>query len=204
MLNTPPSDATSFDLLQRAVAGDPQAWADLVQQYSRLVRFWCHKAELPPDDIDDVAQEVFRAVHANLAKFERRSDGAFRRWLYTITQSKLADYFRRAERQFAAQGGSDAWHSLAQVADPLGLSGSSSSQSGPSLGAAIVACEAVRKRVTEATWEAFLAVVVENQPAQAVAAELGMTVNAVYIAKARCLKLLREAAAVPDLPEGQT
>ena len=43
-----------------------------------------------------------------------------------------------------------------------------------------------------ATWKACLEMVVHDRPASAVAQELGLSVNAVYLAKARVLRRLRE------------
>jgi RNA polymerase sigma-70 factor (ECF subfamily) len=42
------------------------------------------------------------------------------------------------------------------------------------------------------TWQACWEFVVRDRPAAAVAAELGITVNAVYLAKSRVLRRLRE------------
>ncbi len=44
------------------------------------------------------------------------------------------------------------------------------------------------------TWEAFRRFAIEGLPAAQVAAELGLTVNAVTLAKSRILKRLREEA----------
>jgi RNA polymerase sigma-70 factor (ECF subfamily) len=43
-----------------------------------------------------------------------------------------------------------------------------------------------------ATWRAWQAFVVEGRPAKEVAVEVGLTVNAVYLAKGRVLARLRE------------
>jgi RNA polymerase sigma-70 factor (ECF subfamily) len=45
-----------------------------------------------------------------------------------------------------------------------------------------------------ATWTAFRRQVLDGEPAEAVAAELGTTVNAVLIAKSRVLQRLRQLA----------
>jgi RNA polymerase sigma-70 factor, ECF subfamily len=45
-----------------------------------------------------------------------------------------------------------------------------------------------------ATWQAFGRVVIHGQPADRVAADLGLSVNAVLIAKCRVLRRLRQEA----------
>ena len=62
----------------------------------------------------------------------------------------------------------------------------------------LFACAAkqVRDRVQDATWQAFWETTVDGKSAKDVAAELHMTVAAVYLAKSRVLKRLRQEIAV--------
>jgi RNA polymerase sigma-70 factor (ECF subfamily) len=50
----------------------------------------------------------------------------------------------------------------------------------------------LRPEFTAQTWQAFWAVVVDGRPAADVAAELGLSANAVRIAKSRVLSRLRD------------
>jgi RNA polymerase sigma-70 factor (ECF subfamily) len=50
----------------------------------------------------------------------------------------------------------------------------------------------IRADFEEHTWQAFWAVAVDGRPGTDVAAELGMTPGAVYVAKSRVLRRLRE------------
>jgi RNA polymerase sigma-70 factor (ECF subfamily) len=50
----------------------------------------------------------------------------------------------------------------------------------------------IRSEFEERTWRAFWGVAVDDRPAAEVAAELGMSPGAVYIAKSRVLRRLRE------------
>ncbi len=54
------------------------------------------------------------------------------------------------------------------------------------------ALELLREEFTEAKWQVFYRVVVEGQAPAAVAAALGISVNAVYLTKSRGLRRLRE------------
>ena len=54
------------------------------------------------------------------------------------------------------------------------------------------ACAAVRDRVGLQTWEAFHLTACENLPGEEVAAQLGMSVAAVFKAKSRVLAFIRE------------
>jgi RNA polymerase sigma-70 factor (ECF subfamily) len=52
----------------------------------------------------------------------------------------------------------------------------------------------VRPEFTEATWQAFQRLALDGAPGQVVAEELGLSVNAVLIAKSRVLARLRQEA----------
>jgi RNA polymerase sigma-70 factor (ECF subfamily) len=54
------------------------------------------------------------------------------------------------------------------------------------------ACEQARKEVTEVTWQAFCRTALDDLPGKQVAAELGLSVAAVYGARSRVLARLRE------------
>jgi RNA polymerase sigma-70 factor (ECF subfamily) len=52
--------------------------------------------------------------------------------------------------------------------------------------------ELIEPEFTPATWQAFQSVTLEGEPASKVAGRLGLTVNAVWLAKSRVLRRLRE------------
>ena len=90
--------STSSSLLERLKAHDQDAWQRLVRLYGRLVLYWCRKTNIPQADREDVFQEIFRSVARHVAEFRRDRPGdSFRGWLHSITQSKIADHFRRCQ-----------------------------------------------------------------------------------------------------------
>jgi RNA polymerase sigma-70 factor (ECF subfamily) len=54
--------------------------------------------------------------------------------------------------------------------------------------------ELIRPEFTAATWQAFEAAAVQGRPAAEIAARLGLSVNAVWIARSRVMRRLREEA----------
>jgi RNA polymerase sigma-70 factor (ECF subfamily) len=59
--------------------------------------------------------------------------------------------------------------------------------------------EAIASEVTPSTWEAFRRVTLEGKDEETVAAELGLSVHAVFVAKSRVLcRLRREAEGLID------
>lgn len=186
------SGATSYGLLSRARGHDPDAWKNLVHLYSPLVFHWCRQSGLASHDAADVMQEVFQAVHLALERFEPQQSGAFRGWLWTISRNKLNDFFRKQQHEPAAAGGSSAYGRWQQVedAEPLPSEASVSGERKHSL--LHRALELIRKDFQDTSWNAFCGVVLANRPAAEVAAELSISVGAVYQARARVLKRLRD------------
>jgi RNA polymerase sigma-70 factor (ECF subfamily) len=179
--------------LERARKRDPLAWQRLTDVYGPLVYHWCRRASLQANDAADVMQEVFQAVFQSLDRFQKtRPEDTFRGWLWTITRNKIRDYYRAHSDQPAAQGGSSAQHWLQQFTDD-GVSSPDepAGQPQPSW-LAHRAVALLHSDFEESTWRAFWLTAVEQQPAAAVAQQLDISLAAVYKAKSRVLRRLRE------------
>lgn len=180
---------TSLTLLQRVRDRDEDAWRRLVHLYGPLVRRWCGHGGVAGQDADDVQQEVFQAVAAGLDGFRRDREGdTFRGWLRGITRNKLLDHYRRRGKTPEAQGGTDAYRQLQELAEQPWPE-----DTGDDLnGIYHRALELVKAEFEERTWEAFWRAAVDGQPPDLIAADLGVTPAAVRKAKSRVLHRLRE------------
>jgi RNA polymerase sigma-70 factor (ECF subfamily) len=162
-----------------------------VDLYGPLVYCWCRRCRLPDADVADVFQDIFAAVAAHLDGFRKEAAGdSFRGWLLTITRNKIRDYYRRRHHRPEAVGGSAAQELLHNVPDP----GDEPHPQAESEDTEFLrrALELVRGDFEENTWQAFWQVVVEDRSAVEVSTALGVSVNAVYKARARVLARLRE------------
>jgi RNA polymerase sigma-70 factor (ECF subfamily) len=88
-------DASDEALARKAQLGDRDAFQTLYQRYSQRI-YNRVKSKVPPQDVDDVTQEVFVAVIRSLGSYEERS--RFGTWLYTIVNRQIADFYRRRGR----------------------------------------------------------------------------------------------------------
>lgn len=79
-------------LLARAVAGDEQAFAALVDPYARELRLHCYRILGSLTDAEDLLQETLLAAWRGLATFERRS--SLRTWLYRIATNRCLNTLR--------------------------------------------------------------------------------------------------------------
>jgi RNA polymerase sigma-70 factor (ECF subfamily) len=183
---------TSTTLLARVKAHDPEGWRRFVHLYGPLIFHWCRQAGLQDADAADVGQDVFRAVARTVADFRREERGTFRGWLRTITRNKVRDLARHRARDGQGEGGSDARARLFAVADAEPDADDEPERGDDDLILLRRAVDLVLADFAEQTRRAFLKIVVDEQDPTDVARELGMTINAVYLAKSRVMRRLRD------------
>jgi RNA polymerase sigma-70 factor (ECF subfamily) len=186
------ASAITTGLLGRVQQQDPEAWRRLDFLYRPIVTQWAQSAGLQPDDAADLAQEVFRAVSSRIIDFKRETTkDTFRGWLWTITRNKLRRYWHDRQKRPTAIGGSEFQMRLGQF--PIDDDASVSIvEPGEVKGLVTRGMERVRAEFEDRTWQAFWRLTVDNQSAAEVAADLAMTTGAVYVAKSRVLRRLRE------------
>ena len=185
--------ATSTTFLDKLKARQPDAWRRLVNLYGPLVYRWCRRPGVRAEDADDLLQEVFRSVVIHLPGFRHdRADDTFRGWLRTIAHNKVCNFLRRRAAEPKAQGGTDAGKRLSEIPDPEPDELDPGQRSEEETGLAHRALKAIQNEFEDRTWRAFCATTLEGRPGLDVAAELGMSVPAVYKAKSRVLQRLRQ------------
>jgi RNA polymerase sigma-70 factor (ECF subfamily) len=172
-------------------ARDTRAWERLVSLYTPLLEQWCRQYGLQEADAADVCQKVFMAVAESIGTFRRdEAGGSFRGWLRTITRTKVLDH-RRREAPKAAPGGNAYEQQLHMPAPEPEEPGAGVENEEIRL-LYRRAMELMGRDFEETTWRAFFMVVVEDRSPADAAAELGISRNAVYLARARVLSRLRE------------
>jgi RNA polymerase sigma-70 factor (ECF subfamily) len=171
---------------------DERAWSRLVELYSPLIRNWLQRNGAAQTDIEDVVQEVMTVVVRRFPEFQRQPrTGAFRAWLRTIAANCLRDQWRRNNRQPKAVGGSDFGETIGQLADPQsGISKLWEREHDEHVTRYLL--ERIRPDFSEKTWRAFQRFALDGLSADRVAKELGITANAVFIAKSRIMSSLRQ------------
>ena len=187
-------DPTSVSLLDRLKAARPDAtdWERLQGIYSPLIRRWLGRVPGLGDEADDLAQEVLVVVVREIPRFDRRREGSFRAWLRQVTVNKVRND-RRKSRRRPAVGLDPADGFLDRLADPHDdLSREWDREHDTHVVAQLLT--AVQPDFNPTTWEAFRRFAVDGRSAKSVAEELGLTENAVILAKSRVLTRLRAEA----------
>jgi RNA polymerase sigma-70 factor (ECF subfamily) len=176
---------TSVSLLQRlGQPGEEDAWNRLVELYTPLLFYWARRAGLGEDDAADLVQEVFTVLIQKLPEFTYDPNQSFRGWLRTITLNRWRDSRRRRRpapadpailEQFAQPGEAEAFWETEYRQQLVGR-----------------ALELMQAEFQPTTWKACWEVVVAGKPAAEVARDLNLSLDAVYAAKSRVLRRLRQ------------
>jgi RNA polymerase sigma-70 factor (ECF subfamily) len=180
---------TSVSLLERLRRPDEaRAWERFVELYTPLLLHWTRRAGLQPSDAADMLQDVFATLLEKFPHFTYEPGQSFRGWLRTVLMNKWRNDLRRRARA-----------PLANAAELSGLVGDDALDAywDDEHRRHLVrrALELMQADFEPRTWKACWELVVAGRPGADVAAELGMTENAAYIAKWRVLRRLREELA---------
>lgn len=190
-MTKPSTGATRASLLARVGERDASAWNELVELYGPLIAHWCGRCGLEPHATADCVQDVFLAVHRNLANYQpQATQGSFRAWLWTITRNKIRDALRK--HNWPATGGSTALGKLHQLADdPEGCFDQPSSVADVK---SLVnrAMYQIKIEFEPRTWEIFARSVIDQVPTNLVAEQFGVTAAYVRKVRSRILHRLRE------------
>jgi len=184
------SGTTSLTLLERLRSPDlsnrGQSWARFVHIYTPLLMHWAARQGFQESDAADVTQEALLKLLAVLPTQEREAGKSFRGWLMTLLRNVGLDYRRRKASRAIAGNFPDEFEPSApeEIHD---LEESEYRQWVIRRG-----MDLVRDDFSESTWKAFEGVMIDGSPAATVAAELGIAVNAVYLARHRVLARLRQ------------
>lgn len=106
MDDSPSEPASSFELLQRAQAGDRAALDTLLARHLPRLRRWA-SGRLPVGardfvDTDDVVQETLIRALRHIDTFDYRREGALQAYLRQAVRNRIVDLVRRAGRRAPA------------------------------------------------------------------------------------------------------
>ena len=87
--------------MQRARAGDEQAFRELTEPYRHELQVHCYRMLGSLTDAEDMLQETLLAAWRGLAGFQERS--SLRSWLYRIATNQCLNALRTASRRVVAE-----------------------------------------------------------------------------------------------------
>jgi len=86
-----------FEQLQKAQSGDDAAFNQVVMAYRKRIMGTIARLIGRPEDVEDVAQEVFLRLYYSLDQL--RTPEVFEPWLYRLTVNASYDYLRKQRRR---------------------------------------------------------------------------------------------------------
>jgi RNA polymerase sigma-70 factor (ECF subfamily) len=90
-----------FELIQKAQQGDSGAFNQVVSAYRRRILGTISRLIGRPEDVEDVAQEVFIRLYFSLGQL--RTPEVFEPWLYRLTVNASYDYLRKSRRRIESR-----------------------------------------------------------------------------------------------------
>lgn len=181
--------STQSSLLVRLrSADDAEAWSRFVRLYTPLLLHWIGRLGISSASRLDICQEVFVVLFDRSSWLAQQRPASFRGWLRTVTFNKCRDLLRKQQRAVEPVLKEDLEAVDQNPAELL-------TDQEYRVHVARQALQMMRDVFAETTWKACWESVVAGRPAVEIAAELGITVNAVYLARGRVLKRLREELA---------
>ena len=181
---------TQVSLLERLQnRSDDEAWSRFDALYRTAIESFLRGRGLDVHEASDVCQEVMLVVHRHLPAFQHNGrTGAFRAWLKKVTATTLARVRRKSHRREHQARLTYIEQQLAD--DSSDLSQIWNREHDTALVELLIS--SLANRVNGQWLTIFRRTFVEGVPAERVASELGITKNAVLVAKSKTLKQARE------------
>ncbi len=82
--------------IDRSLAGEQEAFDDLVRKYQRRIYALLYRMVGSPEDAADLLQKTFVKAYTGLRGFERRS--SFKTWIYQIAINLAKNFYRDRSR----------------------------------------------------------------------------------------------------------
>lgn len=179
-----PTPITLLDRVRHA--NDKVAWEQFVRLYTPLLLNLARRLGLQEADTADLVQDVFVALVHAMPHFRYDPKRSFRAWLGTLALNRWRDRLRK--RAAVPVGDRDpVWNDLA-AADP-NEAFEESEYRATLLSRALAV---VRPEFSPGAWEMFQLTALAGVAPAEVARRLDTTANAVYLARARVVRRLRE------------
>ncbi|MFT3878737.1 MAG: sigma-70 family RNA polymerase sigma factor [Gemmatales bacterium] len=178
--------ATPLSLLEQLSSkGGPVAWDRFVQLYTPLLRYWCRKLCPNEAQASDFLQDLYVKLLRALPGFQYQKDKRFRGWLWTLTLNLWRDQHRQQAVRLRPHPDLPGTAITPPEQDELDEDEYRRYLINRMM-------ELIRKEMDNKSWQACWQVACLGRPVADVAAELGITPNAVYIARCRVIKRIRE------------
>ena len=184
-------DTQSQLLLRVQNPQDRDAWQEFCVTYQSVILRMCRRRGLQEADADDLTQKILATVSRRVSEFEVDSQrGHFRSWLTVVVKNAIIDHLRtlKPDRPLGGSSMLQRLHNLPASAEAMANELHREHRRQIFREAAV----AVQQQVDAVTWDAFWQTAVELRSVVEVAAKLRQSTGAIYAARSRVMKRLRQ------------
>lgn len=168
-----------------------QAWSEFLAIYRPVILRMAQRRGLQVSDAEDLAQDIFVSISRTIESWQSGPDRPpFRAWLYKVTRNAIINKLQsHARRQ--GSGKTSVMEALHQI--PFDDEHSKEELIKESQAEAFRwAVAEVRPEFSDTIWAMFWRTAVEGLPTEQVASSVHSSVGAVYVARWRVLKRIKE------------
>ena len=169
---------------------DREAWEQFVLVYRPVIYRMARRRGMQDADAQDLVQTVLIRVAGAIDRWEQQPGTRFRHWLRRVAKNAILTSLSRSPKDLAA-GGSDMHELLVkqpEVTSAIEQDLALESMREQYLRAAVT----VQTDVNTETWRVFELTVIDGQSCDEVATSIGKSVGAVYAARSRVMRRLRD------------
>ncbi len=167
---------------------DAEAWGEFLDIYRPMIYRLARLRGWQDADAQDVSQAVLVKIASKIESFDPGGKAKFRTWLSRVCQNTITDEFRRRRGEVTSSS-NERLSGIAATQSQVDEDEFSKEQR------RAVFRWAAKRVATEfepATWEAFRLTAIEGKPPKEVAEQLGVSMGAVYTARSRVMRRLRQ------------
>jgi RNA polymerase sigma factor (sigma-70 family) len=172
---------------------DHEAWVDFVTRYDPVIRFSSRRYRLDAESTEELCQRVWIDLARRMRTYRYDPGKTFRGWLRRLCQSRAIDLLRKnkanAVEWLEDQRAESLWEDV-----PIGIEVDepAASERPVLLRQSEEVQDAVRRRVSERTWQVFWKIAILGQSVREAATAAGITYYAAFAAEKRVGLMLRE------------
>ena len=181
---------------------DAEAWQEFIEIYQPLIYRLASRKGLQPADARDLTQDVLlRVANAVNDWNPDPARGTFRGWISRITRNLVIDFLRKKSREPLTSDKTAIFEIINSTPESSSETGEFDLEHERQVFA--WAAEKIRSSFSESTWQAFWMTAVDKRKPDFVAAELGISRGAVYIARSRVMSKLKTTIQKSDFVRGK-
>lgn len=181
-------NSTNLSLLERLrtqSAESEESWVRFVEVYAPLLLQWSQRLAIPPNDRLDIVQDTFAKLLVGIKRYRRDDHSSFRSWLFTVLRNTWLDAKRNSKSRMKSP--------LPALDEPSVSDPAEEWAQGEYRNYLLRRIQRlVVADFPKVSQRAFQLSVIDGVPPHEIAAQLGISTNAVYLIRSRILRRIRE------------